>query len=49
MIDNGDVICKAQTLTEDHPPYYKKGEKHYYRDKPIRLYKDKRDNQWHIW
>ncbi|SFZ80831.1 conserved protein of unknown function [Tenacibaculum maritimum NCIMB 2154] len=49
MIDNGDVICKAQTLTEDHPPYYKKGEKHYYRSKPVRLYKDKRDNQWHIW
>ncbi|WP_407268435.1 hypothetical protein [Tenacibaculum maritimum] len=49
MIDNGNVICKAEILEEDHPPYYKKGEKNYYEGLPVRLYKDKRDNQWHIW
>ncbi|CAA0164516.1 hypothetical protein [Tenacibaculum maritimum] len=47
--DGSDVICKAQTLTEDHPPYYKKGDIRIFSSLPIYLYKDKRDNQWHIW
>ncbi|MCD9564356.1 hypothetical protein [Tenacibaculum maritimum] len=47
--DGSNVICKAEILEEDHPPYYKKGDINIYSSLPIYLYKDKRDNQWHIW
>ncbi len=49
LSDGGNVICKAQVLEEDYPPYYKKGDKYYYSELPIFIYKDKRDNRWHTW